>query len=176
MTPGFRTSIRPLASALAILLAGHAHSALIVHYDFSSAAALLADSAGTRDLVELDDNGGSTSPVFVSSVTASNGTRDGVVRFAGNVNTNDPFTYLQNDGGAFTLSSFTVAYWVRTDSSNQGGFKGISTSGNSGEMQFDNHNGVYWGITDAGTVNFAETVPVNRWDHISLTFDGTTTR
>ncbi|BCX48054.1 hypothetical protein HAHE_19620 [Haloferula helveola] len=173
---GFRNPLAPCFSALALLFAGHAQSALIVHYDFNSEATLLTDSAGTRDLVELDDNGGSTSPVFVSTVTASNGTREGVVRFAGNVNTNDPFTYLQNNDGAFTLSSFTVAYWVRTDSSNQGGFKGIFTSGNSGEMQFDNHNGVYRGITDAGTVNFTETVPINRWDHIALTYDGTTTR
>lgn len=176
MLPGFRTCSTALSSALVLLFAGHADAALIVHYDFSSEAGLLTDSAGSRDLVELDDNGGSTSPAFVSSVTASNGTRNGVVRFAGNVNTNDPFTYLQNSDGPFTLTNFTVAYWARTDSGDQGSFKGLFTSGNSGRMQFDTQNGVYRGITDAATVSFTIAVPDNRWDHIALTYDGTNTR
>jgi hypothetical protein len=176
MIPTSHKAARALIAALPLIVAASAEAALIHHYDFSSAADLLKDSVGTRDLVELDDNGGGVSPAFVSSVTAGNGTRSGVVRFAGNLNTNDPFSYLENDDGAFTLAQFTVAYWARTDAGNQGGFKGLFTSGNSGEMQFDNQNGVYRGITDAGTINFTDLVPDNQWDHIALTYDGTNTR
>lgn len=162
---------------LAGLAVGTADATLIHHYEFNSGGTFLEDSVGTRDLSIVDGDGTTGGPpTFVSSVTATNGTRTGVVRLAGNGATNSPNKYLLNNDGAFTLPNFTVAYWVRTDTSNQGGFKGIFASGPSGEMQFDNNNGVYRGITDAGTVNFANVVPVDQWDHIALTYDGTTTR
>lgn len=162
---------------LAGLSIGQANASLIHHYEFNTSGTFLEDSVGTRDLSIVDGDGTTgVAPVHVASVTATNGTRTGVVRLAGNGATNSPNKYLLNNDGAFTLPNFTVAYWVRSEVADQGGFKGIFASGPSGEMQFDSNNGVYRGITDAGNVSFADPVVANQWDHIALTYDGTTTR
>ena len=172
-----RSGSKVAALLLAIAMAATAttaNAALVVHYDFNTAGTFLNDNVGTRDLADIADGGGGTSPAFADKVKADNGTRRGAVQLAGGVN--NAFNYLENNDGAFTLPNFTVSYWALTDTSNQGNFKGLFSSGNTGELQFDSNSGVYRGITDVGTVNFANPVVVDQWNHIALTYDGTNTR
>ncbi|MCA9248811.1 MAG: PEP-CTERM sorting domain-containing protein, partial [Planctomycetales bacterium] len=167
-------SVALIAFSVLTLSAATSSAALLHQYNFNSAITLLDDNVGTRDLTDTPDGGGGASPSFVASVTASNGTRFGAVRLAGGGN--GAFNYLQNTDGAFTLPNFTVSYFARTDTSNQGGFKGLFSSGNGGKMQFDSNSGTYWFAYLDETPDFTSPVPVDQWDHFAITYDGADTR
>jgi len=138
------------AAALAVGTAGHAN--LIGQWNFNDGTA--ADSSGSANVYDLNIVG--AGPTF----------HDGMATFPG---TASDYLEAQGPGGE---PQYTVSLWHRTDTSDQGGYKGLmcnnTSSGAANSWQLAVHNGDYRLNTQAfGAVTFG-TPRVDRWENIVL--------
>ena len=141
----FRTAL--LCTALAMAFALPSQAVLINQYNFDDNTA--NDSVGTRDLNEV----GAKASTFASYRSDGNSSN---------------YLAVSGPGG---MPDFTVSVWVKTDTVNQGNFKGIfSNMDNTGSFsyQLDSQSGTYRVVSNAGGAFNVGAAVAGEWTNLIL--------